>query len=37
MLWYFIIGLGVGATAVLAVALISNAIENELDNKHIIS
>ncbi len=30
---YFLIGLGLGATAVLAVALISNAIEeNKLDN-----
>ena len=33
---YFLIGLGLGATAVLAVALISNAIEeNGLDNKSI--
>tara|TARA_B100000287_G_C19962350_1_gene514992 strand:- start:334 stop:447 length:114 start_codon:yes stop_codon:yes gene_type:complete len=33
---YFIIGLGLGATAILAVALISDAIEeNKLDNKPI--
>ena len=35
---YFLIGLGLGATAVLAVALISNVIdENGLDNKPIIT